>query len=362
MTAAERPMLMSIDQVSERLGRSARELAQKLFPNGREHGGSWWIGGLDGQPSRHAHSLVSLRVQLSGAHAGSWKDFATGEAGDALDLVAEVLFRRDKREALKWSSAWLGLSGLDPAAMATERRQQAERNEAAEQAEARETERLRRLAHRRWLEAQERIAGTPVESYLAGRGIDLASLGRQPGAIRFHPTLYCEEVQAHLPAMVTAISGPSGFLACHRTWLEQAGPGDWRKARLAAPKKVLGRFGGGVISLWRGASRRALPAAMPGEIVDVTEGIEDGLSVAMADADARVIAAVSLSNMGMMHLPDAIKGVRLWRQNDTKPAAIAAADRVLQQLLTRGLDVFVVQIPPDVKDVNEWLTKGGVAA
>jgi hypothetical protein len=236
------------------------------------------------------------------------------------------------------------------------RREVERASEARAAAQAAETERYRRLAHRRWLEAQPRIVGTPVEYYLAGRGIDLAELGRQPGAIRFHPRLHCSEVGAELPAMVTAIGGPGGFLACHRTWLEQAGPSDWRKARLAQPKKVLGSFAGGCISLWRGRSGRSLGRAEDGEIVDVTEGIEDGLSVALADPDARVVAAVSLGNMGAMALPSAIRAVRIWRQNDTNRSAIAAADRAVQQLLARGLQVLVPDIPDGVKDVNEWLT------
>lgn len=356
MNAAAARQLVPIDQIADMLGAQARALAGELLPRGHEHAGDWWIGGLDGQPTRHAGSHGSMRVQLRGAHAGSWKDFASGEAGDALDLVAQVLFRGDKRAALAWARRWLGLDTRDPAALATARRESEQRAERVAEAEAADAERQRRLAHRRWLEAQPMLRGTPVESYLAGRGIDLAALGRLPGAIRFHPRLHCVEAGGELPAMVTAIGGPGGFLAIHRTWLEQAGPDDWRKARLAQPKKVLGRYAGGCISLRRGASGRSLGDMPAGEMIDVTEGIEDGLSVALADPAARVIAAVSLSNLAALHLPPQAGGLRIWRQNDTERAAIAAFDRAVSALLARGLVVLVPQIPAAVKDVNEWLT------
>lgn len=355
MSVAARSHLMPIDQVSDLLAGRIDALARELLPRGHRCGHEWQ------EASRAQGGLGDgLMVHLGGGKAGVWKHFGLGEGGDALDLVAFVLFRGDKRQALRWSRRWLGLDSGDPAALAAARREAERAGAARAAAQAEETERYRRLAHRRWLEAQPSILDTPVEYYLAGRGIDLAALGRQPGAIRFHPRLYCSEVASALPAMVAAIGGPNaqgggGFIACHRTWLEQAGPRDWRKARLSQPKKVLGAFGGGCISLWRGRSGRAFGHALEGEIVDVTEGIEDGLSVALADPDARVIAAVSLGNMGAIALPPAITTVRLWRQNDTAPAAIAAFDRAVQQLLGRGIKVLVPQIPAGIKDVNDWL-------
>jgi hypothetical protein len=47
-------------------------------------------------------------VHLIGAKTGVWSDFSTGQRGDALDLVAEVL-RLDMRGALKWALRWLCL-------------------------------------------------------------------------------------------------------------------------------------------------------------------------------------------------------------------------------------------------------------
>jgi hypothetical protein len=80
----------------------------------------------------------------------------------------------------------------------------------------------------------------------------LAQLGRQPWALRFHPALWNEETQRHWPALVAAIVDPEGQLtAVHRIWLAPDGSG---KAPLRDRKMTLGRYAGGVIRLWRGAT------------------------------------------------------------------------------------------------------------
>ena len=338
--------LISIGQVADMLGSRAHALALQLLPHGRKDGQEWRCGSLAGEPGQ------SLAVHLVGSKAGVWSDFSSNEKGDALDLVAQVLFRGDKKQALRWARQWLGLESGDPAAMETVRREVAARIDRADE----DAEATRRSAHRLWLNAQERIAGTPVEYYLAGRGIDLAELGRQPRSIRYHPALFNFALQAKLPAMVTAVTGADGqFAACHRTWLEEAGPKDWRKARLEKPKMVLGSFRGGMIRVWRGAGGKPMRQAAIGEIVDVTEGIEDALSVAMAAPDCRVVAAISLSNMGNLVFPPAITTLRLWRQNDTKSAAIEQFDRVVRAHLARGLQVLIPPIPDGMNDVNDLL-------
>jgi Toprim domain-containing protein len=77
------------------------ELVRELLPNGRQLGWTWRIGGLDGATGG------SLAIALAGSKRGLWIDHATGERGDALDLVKCVL-NCDTRAALDWSTRWLG--------------------------------------------------------------------------------------------------------------------------------------------------------------------------------------------------------------------------------------------------------------
>jgi hypothetical protein len=108
--------------------------------------------------------------------------------------------------------------------------------------------------------------------------------------------------------------------------------------------------------LWRGASGRPISQAPDGEIVDVTEGIEDGLSVATAMPECRVVAAISLSNLGNLLFPPQIRTLRVWRQADTAPAAIAAYQRAIETQMARGLVILEPPLPDGVGDVNDLIS------
>lgn len=352
MTQPARAHLVPIDQVADMLGSRIEALVHELLPHGQRRGHEWVA--LNTQ--RGERTPGAFAVHLTGSKAGVWRDFAANIGGDALDLVAYWRFAGDKRQALAWSRSWLGLDAQDPARLAAVQQEHQAASAAREKAAEDEREKTRGAAMRIWLAAQPGIAGTPVEHYLAGRGIDLAEIGRQPRALRFHPALWCVEADRHLPAMVASVSGGTGaFAAVHRTWLEQAGPNAWRKARLVRPKMVLGAYAGGSIRIWRGKSGKSLADAPPGEIVDLVEGIEDALSVAMACPEARVLACVSLSNMGSVVLPDTVKAVRLWRERDDSNAAILAGDRAVRAHLAAGRQVLEPAIPHPFKDVNDLL-------
>lgn len=77
-------------------------------------GAEWRVGSLAGEPGR------SCAIHLGGTKSGVWSDFASGEGGDALDLMAAVRFGGDKRAALVWSRRWLGI-GNDVVPEATPR-------------------------------------------------------------------------------------------------------------------------------------------------------------------------------------------------------------------------------------------------
>ena len=67
--------------ISVVLAKRIDELAPTLLPSGRKEGATWRVGGLDGATGS------SLAIALTGGKQGLWIDHATGEKGDALDLV-----------------------------------------------------------------------------------------------------------------------------------------------------------------------------------------------------------------------------------------------------------------------------------
>ncbi|MGX7346950.1 DUF7146 domain-containing protein [Acetobacter pasteurianus] len=339
----------SASALSQMLARSIQQLVIELLPAGQRDGHEWRCGSLGGEKGQ------SLAVHLHGTRAGVWADFSSGEKGDSLDLVACCLYGGNRRDAMRWAENWLGLNTADSMAP-IQRRPILEKVKTSEL--DKEAQQRRAKARRLWQETPAGIAGTPVESYLAGRGINLRQLGRAPGALRFAPAVWCAEVRKPLPAMLAAICGPNGkMVAVHRTWLQKSPSGTWVKADLQNPKKVLGSFAGGCIRLWRGASGKALDLAPTGDVAIVAEGIETALSCAIACPEYRVLAAVSLSNMASMKLPDTLTEITVAADNDCEnPAARKALHAALSQFAQQGRTVRLAMPEIQGQDWNNVLT------
>lgn len=88
--------------VSRMLAQSAERFASELLPNGKRRGAEWMAGSVGGEAGE------SLKVHLTGAKAGVWSDFSTGESGDLLDLWAAVR-NLDMRAALADAKDSLGV-------------------------------------------------------------------------------------------------------------------------------------------------------------------------------------------------------------------------------------------------------------
>jgi hypothetical protein len=347
--------LVDIKVIVGGLAARIQALASELLPGGMKDGHEWRCGSVAGEAGQ------SMAVHLVGDKAGVWADFSTGETGDALDLVAAVLFRGDKKQALVWARRWLGLDTRDPRELATQRRNIERAQAAAAKRCADDEERRRRQAFRIWLSSRESIEGTPAHAYLEGRGIDFAELGRFPRSLRFAADLFHREGQ-RFPAMVAAIIGADGrFVAAHRTYLARRADGSWGKAPVKDAKVTLGRYVGGFIRLWRpiidGKPGKPLNEAPEGSHAFLCEGIEDGLTIAMARPDSYVVVAVSLANMARVKLPRAIASITVVADNDTKPEAVAAFDRAVDALVADRREVDISRPPAGFKDVNDLLVR-----
>jgi hypothetical protein len=328
-------------------------------------------------PGRADRSVGSFCVNLSGPKAGRWNDFATGHHGDLIDLIALSL-GLSLSDAVREARAFLGLQTRDPAAVraqeaaaarARARRAEAERDAAAE------AERRAKQAEAIYLSATAGLLGTPVERYLAGRGIDLRALPCLPGAIRYHAGLHHQAetvdpetgevttARARLPGMVAAIVGRLGrIVAVHRTYLAIGADGQWQKAALPSAKKVLGDYRGGSIRLSNGIGPRGgrdvpLAQCRPGTRVYIAEGIETALSVVALLPDARVLACISLSNMGAVLLPPNVAEVVLLSDGDQNDQARAAFDAAVQAHAKAGRTVRVWRSEVPGEDLNDALQR-----
>lgn len=349
MTEA-RANLVEVKDIVAMLAQQADRLARELLPHGARSGPEWRVGSLAGEKGQ------SLAVRMFGERAGIWHDFESGEGGDALGLVAAVLFNNDIGRALEWSRRWLGLHAASPDELRQHRRQAAEWKEKADKDNTEKAEARRRVAHAMWLEAAP-IGGTPVEDYLANRGIRLAELGHVPNALKFHPRVWSEMHKARVPAMLAAIQDSEGeFLATHRTYIEWR-EGAWRNVkdeRGRSLKRTLGDYQGGWVRLTRGARGTPWSQLTAAETVCFAEGIENALSIALAVPEWRAASAVSLGNLTAIALPPTIRDVVIAADNDgPESRAVVALQKALRHLVQTGVNVRVARPDPAFKDWND---------
>ncbi len=331
-------------------------LLQQLCPGGHIESGDYVVL----NPIREDRHPGSFRICVAGAKRGIWSEFATGDKGDALDLVA-YLGQIDKKDAVAWAKRWLGLEDATPQQLQIRKREAAAAQRQAQARAQEQRERRRRQAQRLYLSAQP-IAGTPAERYLRDeRGIDLARLPRMPRSLVYHPELYSVETQTAWPGMVAAVVGPQGqFLAVHRTFLQVHRNGRVTKAPLRDAKRTLGLYQGGCVRLWKGAANKSLFQVPEGSAVTISEGIEDGLTCAVADPSRMVLCAVSLGAMAELVLPDQVSAVHIAQQNDgANKKAAADLTRAIDHFFKAGKRVFVFAPPKGVKDVNDLLRQSG---
>jgi hypothetical protein len=358
--AAPRAFAIEIGELARRLADRAPELARELLPGGIRKGQEWCVAAADNQLG------CSISVHLAGRRAGVFGAWAASKGGDALDLVTELADlaryrhegdRSDKSAAIRWAIDWLRLDPQDsrpppvaPSIAATPR--QAEPN-----AEAK-----RGAAFRLWLAGTPLRPGDEAYDYLAEtRGIDFATLGRVPRALRRFGALTNTEAGRCFPALLAAVVGPRGrFLTVHRTWLERQSDGSVRKAPVAEAKKVYGPSKGGIVPLWRGASGRPWRQAPPGDVLGLAEGIEDALSYALAVPTHRVAAALNVGNLTHVRLPQAIRTLIIAADNDVPGSqADQTLQRAIAHFLAEGREVRIARCPPGVKDLNALLLGTG---
>ena len=347
--------MSDVAAIAQQLRDRIELVASQLLPAGVMVQRRYWrVGSLAGEPGQ------SLCVYLAGGRRGRWRDFGSGERGDALDLIAQTLCGGDTREAIKWAKGWLGIEEIDP--MSAKSWPSAPRS-AAPSVSARPNARPCTNARTLWRfgspASRSRAATLPTDICWC-RGIDLRRLGRVPRALRTHPGLR-HPSGGTWPAMVAAVCDAEGRARCvtHRTWLRRAisllkTARTSVKAPVGNAKMTLGSYVGGCIRLARGASGKPWSQMVKGEPLMVGEGIEDVLSAMLDWPQYRAICAVSLSSMLALDLPETVGDVLLLQQGD-RPGSPARKllRRVVEHFEAGGHTVYFWNRPVFIKDYNE---------
>ncbi len=189
-------------------------------------------------------------------------------------------------------------------------------------------------ARRIWSESRP-AADTPVETYLASRGITI----EPPPTLRYHPGLKHGPTGLPLPAMVTAVTiwPEREVIAIHRTFLTADGS---KKAQVSNPKLMLGPCAGGAVRL-----------SPFGNDLVLAEGIETALSVLQASGKP-VWACLSTSGLKSALLPPEVATVTIAADGDEP--GITAAEEAASRFYREGRDVKIAKPPPGM-DFNDLL-------
>jgi hypothetical protein len=182
------------------------------------------------------------------------------------------------------------------------------------------------------------VQGTPVETYLASRGIRLPP----PDALRFHPGL-THPSGSIWPAMIALVTNGADEMpiAIHRTFLARYGAG---KAPVDPQKMMLGPCRGGAVRL-----------ADPGDVLMVGEGIETAASGMQAYA-LPAWAALSTSGLIALLLPPVVRTVIILADNDANGAGERAARTAAARWLGEGRRVRIAMPPDPGSDFNDLLS------
>ncbi|WP_083392798.1 DUF7146 domain-containing protein [Rhodobacter xanthinilyticus] len=316
-------------ELSRRLARDAEAVCRHYLPNGRRQGQYWTVGDARNTPGR------SMFVRLKGPEAGPgaaghWTDAATAEHGDLLDVIRESCGLTSFGDVVEEARRFLSLPLVELARPDTPM-------------PARATM-VSPDAAQRLIAMAQPIRGTPVETYLAGRGIAPVE---DAGALRYHPRCYYRPDTGApaqpRPAMIASVTDLQGRITgAHRTWLAPDGSG---KAAVTTPRRAMGNLLGNAVRF-----------GVADEVLAVGEGIETMLSLRAALPGMPMAAALSAGHLGALEIPRNLR--RLYIARDADAAGDRAVATLTARALAAGIDVQVLS--PRGGDFNDDLQATGL--
>ena len=311
-------------ELAYRLGRQAEAVCRHYLSNGRRQGNYWQVGNARNAAGRSM--FVRLRDTPKGL-AGKWKDAATGEHGDLLDVIRETLGLIDFTDVADEARTFLSLPHPEPEPAASRRGMSPAPSGSAE-------------AARRLIAMTQPIVGTIVQTYLRGRGITLL---HGTGSLRFHPRCYYKPEDGPTetwPAMIAAVTDLSGKITgAHRTWLAPDGSD---KAPIDTPRKAMGDLLG-----------HAVRIGAPGSVMAAGEGIETMLSLRQVLPDMAMAPALSAAHLAAILFPPTLR--RLYIVRDDDPAGDGARDMLIDRANGEGIEA--IALSPALGDFNEDLRR-----
>ena len=255
-------------------------------------------------------------------------DFASGQHGDLLDLIAHTCRLHTFRDVLDEARRFLSLPQQEHHAS----------RPVGPPVPSGSPEAARRL-----FASAKPIPGTLAAIYLRSRGVaDVHDLT----ALRFHPTCF---YRAHegapretWPALLAAVTDPDGAITgVLRTWLARDGSG---KAPLATPRRSLGHLLGHGVRFGQAT-----------DVLAAGEGLETMLSLRVVLPALPIVAALSATHLAAFIPPSGLRRLYIARDNDR--VGRRAAEMLGARAHADGIEALV--LTPHWDDFNTDLTTLG---
>lgn len=313
--------------VARRLVSLVDEIVRGELPGALKQHGYWHAGSTAGEKGS------SLFVGARGDKAGRWKDGATGDFGDLIDLIAKA---RGISLSEAYEAACVEYLGF---ASQRDARKPAVPQPTFPSAVDDGADQAKRVgfARRIWRGAGT-IQGTSAATYLTGRRIKCAL----PPCLRFHSQ--CPRGRAeYLPAIVALLVDIETNEGCgiHRTYLRAGGLG---KVSHGAAKMMLGRSAGACIKLTRDDEVT--------QGLGICEGIETGLTLVSIGCGP-VWAIGSAGGIRTFPVLGGIEALTIFADHDRSGAGVDAAEACARRWSHAGKEVRIVYPKEPGADWND---------
>lgn len=317
-----------LDKLSRQLAQRAPTWIPEIFPNGRlsQDGKEWRLANIRGDAPKKEGSCV---ITLRGEHAGCWQEFDGGGGGGPLSTLKHATHLSGR--ALFERAAEIVGGTAAPKANGHDRRRRTEEDV------AREIDFILRYC--------EPARGTPVETYLNARGLDLPDC---PDLL-FHPNLTDWEAKRGRPALVCVLRRPNTDAETGGIWRIYLADDGKGKANMPKAKMGLGPCAGGVAML--------APMGQDGAL-GIAEGVETALA-AMQIFGIPTWAGLSASGVTGFVFPPGLRELTIF--SDRGNGGEKAAWDLYKRAIAAGIDVFVV-LPKSDDDFNKDLILGCVVS
>ncbi|PVZ49686.1 DUF7146 domain-containing protein [Thalassobacter stenotrophicus] len=315
---------MSVGQMADLLNDRIGNLAVELLgtPN---------RGLSSGQQLRFG-TKGSIAVEIAGKDAGRWYDHEYGAGGAGLELIRHHL-GLDEKLAWDWARHWLGEPEMPTSR--TTKTSTAPASGTACPVDLSGAERAAKVAE--IARQTQSPNGTPVNTYLQGRGITI----QPPDCIRFRHSAYGR--YGAMVALATDVCGE--VLAIQQVYLTT----DGKKAPLDPVRRTNKAVEG-----WAHRSAVRLPGREP---LVLCEGVETALSIWQATGQ-EVWACLGISNIARAPVPE--KAMVIIARDGDAPGSKAEGQilRAMSSLVARGFTVLIAT-PPEGEDFNDILVREG---